>query len=107
MHESGDALVIVEAERSEHASVIGVPFRDPTRSIAKGVGGEHEAHGGGARREHLFPLGNLHMWGGTTHYPDHKWGARQTPAFGFNVLPLRLPASGAARRRDCITRNYS
>src|SRR5262249_21623746 len=51
MDESHNALVLLEAERGEHATVIRVPLGDPGRAIAERVRGEHEAHGGCAGRQ--------------------------------------------------------
>src|SRR5262249_15621247 len=69
MDEPRDALVLLEAERSEHAAVIRVPLGDPGRAIAERVRGEHEAHGGGARRQHLLPFRELHMRPGAAEHP--------------------------------------
>src|SRR6266508_6619304 len=38
MDKTGDAFVLLEAERVEHAAVIGVPFGDPVGAIAERVG---------------------------------------------------------------------
>jgi len=57
--EAGDALLRTDAERIEHAPVIGVPFGDPVRAVAERVGGEHQVHGGGAGGEGPAPRPGL------------------------------------------------
>ena len=61
MHKSGNALVLLETERIQHAAVIGVPFGDPIGAVAERVSGEHQAHGGGAGGQHLLPFRNFHV----------------------------------------------
>ena len=88
-------------ERIEHAAVIGVPFGDPARRIAERVGGEHQAHGGGAGRKHLLPFGDLHVRAGAAHHRDHQRRARQPRPLGLGVLRLGvgiLAAEGAHDR---------
>ena len=70
--------LLVEAERVEHAAVVGVPFGDPVGGVAERVGGEHEAHGGGAGRQHLLPFRNLHVRPGAAHHRDDQRRARET-----------------------------
>ena len=40
------------------------------------------------------------MRGGAAHHRDHEWCARQTDAFGFDVLGLGLRVFGGKRRGD-------
>src|SRR5215472_5314615 len=80
MDEPRNALVLLEAERSEHAAVIRVPLGYPGRAIAERVRGEHEAHGGGARRQHLLPFRNLHMRRGAADGFVRLQRARAWPA---------------------------
>ena len=67
--------------------------------------GQHEAHGSGARGEHLLPFRNLHMRRGAAHHRDDQRRARETGSFGFNVLGLGLRVFGAKRGDDGFARS--
>src|SRR5580704_9454397 len=54
VNKAGDTLVRRQAQRVEHAAIVGVPFRDPTRPVAERMRGEHKVHGRGAGGEHLL-----------------------------------------------------
>ena len=61
MNESGDPLAWFKSQRIEHPAIIGVPFRDPGRPIAEGMGRVQKGHASRARRKHLLPFGDLHV----------------------------------------------
>ena len=86
MHEAGDLLVGGEAERVEHAAVIGVPFGDPVRRKAERMRGGHQVHRGGAGGEHLLPFGDLHMRRGAAHHRDDERRARQAIALEGDLI---------------------
>src|SRR5262249_61452160 len=88
MNEAGDLLVLLEAKRVEHAAVVGVPLGDPVGAVAERVRGEHQAHGGGAGREHLLPFRDFHMRAGPAHHCDHHRRTRQPLMLLLDLLGL-------------------
>src|SRR6516162_7054758 len=109
MDEPRDALVLLEAERGEHAAVIRVPLGDPGRAIAERVRGEHEAHGDGAGRQHLLPFRNLHMRRGAADHRDDERCAHETDslACGYlaqNAATIASPAASLASPSNTMKR---
>ena len=79
----------LNAERVEHAAVVGVPFGDPVGRVAERVGREHEAHGGGAGGQHLLPFRNLHVRRGSAHHrDDQRRAGKRVRSFDLDLLGL-------------------
>ncbi len=100
MHKAGHAFVGGKAERVEHGAVIGVPFGDPARRIAHGVGGDHQAHRGRAGGELLFPFRDLRVRAGAADHRDHQRRARQPLAFEVDLVGRRVGVPLAKNRGD-------
>src|SRR5665647_1105976 len=69
---AGDAFAGFEAEGIEHGAVIGVPFGDPARGIAQGIGGQQQIHGRRAGRQLLLPFRNLAMRAAAADHRDDQ-----------------------------------
>jgi len=98
--EAGDLLMGGEPERIEHAAIIGIPFGDPGRAEAERMGGDQEAHGGRARRQHLLPFRDFDVGRGAAHHRDHQRRAGEARALVRDVFRLGIGIFGDERRGD-------